>query len=1024
MLSVKYGPFQPALEQAFLEELEALKAEDPWAPVAVVTPARRLADRLERLVAAEAGKAYAGVAFHTFYSLALETVGEAGVLDRALVRSPLFFDRLLDSLLGLGPASPRGLAGAYRSTLKDLLDAGVEPRALELAEEGLLADGAAAERLKELLRLLARYEAALAERGVLAPAGLARLAAQAAEGSAALARYRAVLYYGFYDLTGAQCELFEAVARERPTTLFFPYRKDRPAFAFADRFFKTKLHLGGRSPRPLPDEPRGRALGPALDALFTPGAAGSVEAGRLRVFSASGERDEAWRVAKEILRLAEAEGLSFSDVGVVARTLEPYRAPIAEAFEESAVPFHTSAAEPLLRSPAARAAWTLLSLARRDFPALAVLDLAGSPFFRGGAPAGWRPLVERLRVHRGWLQWEGKLSAAAGRDFELYPQLAAEGRPGLVVPGAESMALWRLLQDLKLRLTPPGRRAWSAWADHARTLLADVLDASGDPAFSGVLSCLEELRTLDLNREEVSFEEFLDALEEALKAAKAPSRPDAHLGVRVLDAMEARGESFKVLFLVGLQEGVFPRTIREDPLLRDAARRALSDTGGYWISEKQAGHEEEKLLFWLTAASASDRLYCSYPRSDENGRARIPSAFLLELCRAAGVSLGASSEHVPRQPAARLSQEELSPYLSPKEASIAGALCGFDNAALHRAFADAGFDGEAWRRLSARARDLNRPGPPGPMDGIIGPPEEMLARLRLKGLSPSALETLARCPFQFYASRALGLGEPDEPSERGEIAPAVKGEIYHRVLKAFYDLLPGSFFDDKSAPFPEAALAAAEGQVFAAYGWRELGVYPLLWEIAREAMGRNLRRFLARDLEELRREGWRPFLREAELSGVLGVPLPRALSGAPFMGRADRVDVASGRFRVVDYKTKLRKGRIEKAALEGKNLQAPLYLELAAGDPRLKGLKPGGARFCALEDPPEGPEATREYAAEAHAGQRLRVLAVVGSLAAAAAAGRFAISAGEHCAWCSFSRLCRRSHPMTLARSRAASGGA
>lgn len=1012
MLEVRYGAF-PALEKAFLAELDSLKRASPLGAVAVVTPSQALADRLSRLVALDAGRAYVNVEFLNFHGLARKVLAGAGE-DRAVIEDPMVSDRLIDSLLGEGPR-PRGLAASYRSSLKDLIDAGVEPRARELVSEGLLADAGEARRLSDLLDLLSRYEARMEELKAAPPSWLTRRAARAA-GEGALGGFKALLYYGFYDLTGLQAEFFEAVARERPVTLFFPYLRKHPAFSFADKLFETKLHMGGAAPREVePADPP--ALGRALEALFVPGRSGAPPKGALRVFTASGERDEAWRAAKEILRLVEEEGYEFSDVGVVARTLEPYRAAIAEAFAESAVPCRIGEGEPLLCRPAARACLTLLSVARRDFPALAVLDVVESPFFRGKAGRLWRPLLRRLRIHRGWLQWEGRLEPASRTDLELHPQAAAEGRRGLVVPKEESRALWETLLRWRRELGSSEKRRWPAWAEHAERFLRAEL-ASEDPAFEEALAAVRGLAAFDVLDEQVSWAEFLETAEQALaRTAREPE--EANRGVRVLNAMQARGESFKVLFLVGMQEGVFPRRVREDPLLRDAARERLRDAGGYWISTKLSGYEEEKLLFHLLVSSASERLYCSYTRSDEDGRARVPSVYLLELCRASGVP-AKEFEHVPRQPLPRLCDPRLAQVLSLKEATLAAALSGRDARPILR---EAGLDAAGYEALRRRAAsELNRRGEPGLLDGLIGPPEAYLEAVSKRGFSPTQLEELARCPFQFFASRLLRLGDSSEPSHKGEIAEDVKGVIYHRALASFHDRLRRSgWWDRPDAPFPEAELAAAEKEAFAGCGWRELGVYPLLWEVSRDSMRRRLRRLAERDLEEMRASGLVPALFEEPLEAVLDLG---AAGKVRFRGVIDRLDAGGGAFRVVDYKTRTPvrpEEKVERLVLAGRRLQPALYLELAGRHPAAAGLEPAGFRFWGIESgESDGRAPAADYPAETHRAQREAVLSVLGGLVETAREGRFAIrpeeGEGGHCSWCSFASICRKNHAATRVR--------
>ncbi len=963
-----------------------------------------MADRLQRLAALENGESLLAVTFHTFFSLASEILGEGGEPGWRPVGAPLFFDRLVDSLLEGGPRRSRrtrGLAAAYRSSLRDLADSGVEPRAADLVGEGLFEEKEGGS-LKDLLALLEDYERELSRRKILSPSSLTRRAAELASGSPVLRRFQAVLYYGFYDLTGLQADFFEAVAKERPTTLFFPYLKGHPAYSFADRLFETRLHMGGGAPEHLPPARGPRALGEAEDALFIPGHNAPVPEGALRLFTASGERDEAWRTAKEILLLHEEEGYAFSEIGVTARDLGPYRAALASALGDCAVPFHASTVEPLLRRPAARACRTLLTLARWGFAALSVAELTGSCFFKGKSRAGWPALIRRSGIHAGWLQWEGRLAP---------------------VPGEDAAGLWALLRRWKKALSPEGKRSWTHWAAYARGLVLEYLDAEGEPGFEEALQALEGLSVFDLLEKSASWDEFLDAAVEALSRAGTPLCSGPNLGVRVLDAMEARGESFRALFILGLRDGFFPRTIREDPLLRDSTRRKLRETGGYWVPAKLEGHDEERLLFHLLASSARERLYCSYPRSDEEGRAQAPSIFLLELLRAAGLSAAEGRyEHVPRQPYERLLGFEKKDALSPREAALAAALSGADPRALYEAM---GWDAAERGRLSAGIRELGRSGAPGRMDGVIGPPVEYLAELRGRGLSPTALETLGRCPFQYFAGKVLGLEEEERPSSAREIAPSLRGTIYHRFLAAFYRRL-GDRVPEGGSAFPDKAFSAVEREVFAEYGARALGIHPLLWEITRESLLGNLRAFLEWDLAECAASKMKPMLLEEAMEADFPAPRPQGLKDIKLTGVPDRIDAGEGFWRIVDYKTRWKRGALASLALKGRALQAPLYLELAAGRPRLAGLKAHGAFLLPVEDSPEGTGRPRSvgYTAAAHEENRTAVLAKVAALVEAAARGEFLIrpeeGEGGHCGFCPFPGVCRKNHPMTRIRASAA----
>ncbi|MEK7382710.1 MAG: PD-(D/E)XK nuclease family protein [Elusimicrobiota bacterium] len=1037
------GPFQPSLEDAFVERVRRLAASR--ATFAVVAPSRRMAERLQRLLALERGLGLLGARFHTFHSLALEVVEEAGGFEEGVVADGLFHDKVIDAVLAARPrskVSTRGLASAYRAGIRDLVDCGFEPRAYREDFEGLLADGAQKRRLQDVLEVQESYLRRLSEIGVVPPSGLTHAAAETVESGVcpALERYGELLYYGFYDLTGAQADFFSAVVKAHPVSVFFPYVKGHPAYRFAERFYDVKLHAGGASPVHLPPAHHTRALGPVLDALSRPGARAVLPSDAALAFiSASGAEDESWAAAKEILRLRSgANPPDFSEIGIVARTLGPYRSRLPAVLRENAVPFSMEAGDPLLRHPIAKLCLGLLQFGRRDFPAADLLDIVESRYFRserfeGGGSwrrlrSNWRRLIERVGVQGGWTQWEGMVARWAEEDLELFPRRVSEGLPGQAIAKEETALLWEFLKKLEAELRRGPETSWSLAAARARRLLEDNFSVEqgvpGFEAWSALLDAVDALAAFDRLSRKTSWEGFLDVLDEKFRSVEleppAPCR-----GVRILDAMDARGESFRVLFILGLQEGVFPRQVREDPLIPDAVRAKLRDSAGYWIQPKLGGYDEERLLFQLLATSACEKVYCVHQRSDEDGKALVESLYLRELRQAAGQDVQDHMDRrVPRQPLVKLEElaREDPGLLAAKEVCLLQADRGEGEGGLFAplsghvpafAFPRLFRDG-----LRSAAR-LNSPGELGPWDGLIREPREFLAKIDRQGLSPSALEEFRNCPFKTFASRLLGLKEVETPSRAGELDPREKGRLYHAVLERFYRALDaGGFWEDPEAVRWQTTLEACFTELLPWDGWRALGVYPVLWKAAQAAMRRHLLRVVEADIAALRLRGLRPRSFESELTA--------AVDGLRLQGKLDRIDwdVAGSAYRVVDYKTTFHQGRLENLVARLKQIQPPLYLELVESSDTAvpKGAQPLGADFFAIEDSKEttGHEAVQSF--EAVSWRKLRPLLLDGlrGLREMMARGEFFITPqegrGEACEYCPFGSLCRKSHGMTLRR--------
>ena len=129
----------------------------------------------------------------------------------------------------------------------------------------------------------------------------------------------------------------------------------------------------------------------------------------------------------------------------------------------------------------------------------------------------------------------------------------------------------------------------------------------------------------------VTLEEARDVLHDRLVTLdwEPPARRYGRLFVGT--PHQARGRSFRVVFVPGLAERVVPQRPREDPLLLDEGRRAIDPA---LVGQDERGRAE-RLLLKIAIGAASERLYLSYPRLDvSETRARVPSFYALDVVRA------------------------------------------------------------------------------------------------------------------------------------------------------------------------------------------------------------------------------------------------------------------------------------------------------------------------------------------------------------------------------------------------------
>ncbi|HLY10812.1 MAG TPA: hypothetical protein VKW04_16035, partial [Planctomycetota bacterium] len=579
IMNLVTGPFRPALEGAFRETFAALRGGEALAPLAIIAPSKRISDRLKDLALEAVPAGFAAVRFFNLFSFARTIYEEKAATGFTLLLEDLFPERLLRAILrrhfAEGPylsralPAPSGLLGA----LHELKAGAVVPdQALKLLLEGELGPEDAP-KLAEILSLYKRYAEELRRRKLHERSDVVRLAAEHAPQSRTLDGFRHVIYYGFYDLDQNQIDLLREVCRRVACTVFFPYQESS-GYAFAKPFLRDIVAPMAGSVRELPQP---------------------SPMPQVRQMSVSGVHDEVWLAAKEILKFAD-HGIPYGEIGVVARTLDPYVDLIGPIFADNKIPFTSSARRKLGHEPRVKAARLLFAL--DDFDRAQVLDLLRSPFMTDlrGDRELWDHASRLLGIGHGEGEWRRRLGTLVGKDY-VHTAGARAGAKPFTLPREEVGLFWGAVEAL-LDAVPPPATGWKEFADWARTRYRQFLEP--DARIEAAIRSLAALESLALD-------EPLQALQQALAELSEPLGGGG--GVRVLDAMAARGGSFRALIVIGMNEKVFPRYILEDPFLRDPVRSRFEHRLGCRLARRLAGYDEERLLFTLLQGAADEIVY-------------------------------------------------------------------------------------------------------------------------------------------------------------------------------------------------------------------------------------------------------------------------------------------------------------------------------------------------------------------------------------------------------------------------------
>ncbi|NOU12037.1 MAG: hypothetical protein HOO98_18760 [Nitrospira sp.] len=1034
MLQVVTGRFHPTLESTLVHRLTRVKATDPLAPIAIFVPSKPLADRLRTVLAVEHRQSLFNVHVLTFHQLALRLAGDVRV-DHPLPRvvDELFFEQLVRHIVHskltsqaplqrIGQSS--GTWGALWATIRDLKDAGVDAaQALQGLREGYFEDDDR-EWLGALLSLYAAVKEAGKTLGVGTQDDLAEALIPFIPTATFLQPLKAVFYYGFYDLTQVQLSLFEAISRAKDTTLFFSLEGD-PAFGFARRFFDRHIQSLVMS-----DDTTIR--------LEQESSTVARDHAQLTIRSVIGAEEELAATCRTILDLIETNGYRFDEIGVTARTLDPYSLYLQSSFDRHRIPFRTTASRPLIQEPICKLVLQLASLPLNDFYRTSVLDVVTSPLYvtdvydelsASYRPEQWKLLVQALHITHGVEEWK-RLERASQAALVLDGEESVVG--SLAIASEVISLLWQVVSQLTQACSAlPSRGTIGQMVTACRALIerhlrrpdaaVSTTDTDDGPlarhamtwdVIDRIWTTLMELEPLN---EEMTWAEFVELLTHTFERTTIPLHDGSSQGVMVYDVMAARGVPFKVLFVLGLNEKVFPRYIREDAFLRDRHRRVLDATLGFKIDEKLTAYGEETLLFRLCCQAATQRLYLSYQRADESGRMLVASPSLGDARRRFGQD-EQPIDLVPRRLTDRVSQQPtITRFLPPAELTQWVAMNGQDPTDLVRAL---GRDAETFHHAAMALDRIEEDGATlNLFDGMTGTVESHWVRLIERGLAPTPLERYARCPFQYFSADVLRL-EPSRVAMSQEPDAALVGTLCHAALRCCYEQLVQAGWPTRQVAddMMDQTIRASVEQAAADLESQHRTGHYLLWELAKEQIVALVIAAVKADEKEQAEHPYQPIAFEVDGEGTIPGVLDEGL--LKIRGRIDRLDRnrSSGTMRVLDYKFKVGSAmkpedrNLTQSAVRGYRLQPPLYSCLTVPGQST----PSQVQFLFLA-PRWSPTISRSSFETMSWSSDTGVLIqnTVRTLVDGIRTGRFFILPDGYCDSCDFRVACRREHAPT-----------
>jgi len=652
----------------------------------------------------------------------------------------------------------------------------------------------------------------------------------------------------------------------------------------------------------------------------------------IQIAEAVHPRAEVEGAAQEMIRLVREENYRFQDIAIFTRQSEVYHDLIETVFSDYGIPVFIDEKKSMLNHPLNEFIRSILDMIEGDWRYDAVfraLKTGFIPAFDDEFPLTNDAVDELenyvleygIRTKKRWIsedEWQFERFRGFDRGVQTDAEKQTQKRINtyrrqitrILGPFDEQMKQAKTIRELcEVLYTLLEEIQVPSQLEYMR----NYFDENGeiekgreqDQVWDAVIGLLDEMVEM-AGDEKMTLSTFRSALEAGLETLTFSHVPPSIDQIIVATVDRSRLSGVKCVFLLGVNEGVWPMKPDSDGVINERERELLADHGIRLADSSKQQLLDDWFYMYLVFTAGMDQLYISYPLSDEEGKAKMPS----QLIKRMEELFPSSREHILYQDPDELLEAD---RFITTPVKTRGALT------MQLARYQRGYPMKDiwWHVLNWYIKHFTEQGITYkalqslyyqnlPSDLAEETVENLYPR-KVKA-SVSRLETYYRCSYQHFAKYSLGLEERQTYKLE---APDI-GQLFHEALKQISEWIQ------------------AEGRDFAALTEKETngyakkavdGLAPVLQHQILRSSNRykyiqeKLESVIARAAfilsEQARQSNFSPV--GLELGFGEGETLPPLTLNLPngyeliLRGRIDRVDKAgSGSnlyLRIIDYKS-------------------------------------------------------------------------------------------------------------------------
>ena len=630
---------------------------------------------------------------------------------------------------------------------------------------------------------------------------------------------------------------------------------------------------------------------------------------------AKNEFEEIEYVAREIFKLVRDKGYRYRDIGVITKNLEEYTSLCKAIFSEYNIPVFIDEKKDITQDIFIKYVLSILDIFAKNWSYESVFNYLKTGIVK----------IDRIyELENYCLKWNIK-----GRKWYESPWNFDEDTSFLEIQKEVVTPLLELKKNLDGVKT-----ADKISKELYNFLINNILDQESiEPeSFNVVVEVLDEISDLFENIK-MSFDTYIKLLKTGLSHKEIGQIPQTVDKVTVGDVNRSKTHKIRAIFVIGVNDGIFPSVQSSEGFFNDKDREGLKKQGIELAKGTLEKMYEENFNIYKAFSTAEEKIYISYPAANIDDKPLRKSTMISKLKRIYS----------------KLEEKVYEPNnaeIYNKEVTFANLLSSVNEQKdkewyeLYKWYKD----DEKWaKKLDNALNGLDYTNVPEKIN------KENVRKLYGSTLNTtvSRLEKYRSCSFAYYLKYGLKLSD----KEKMDIKPVDTGSFMHEVIDTFFkkvDDIKNITEEDMKKVIDEIIeeeLSLKKNYIFTA-----TAKYRTLVRRLKKVIYLSMKYIV----QSLKLSDFDVLQSELEFGNNNYPAIEMALEDGrrvSITGKVDRIDIAkapNGKYmRIIDYKSSTKDIELNKV-IAGLQLQLLTYVDAIK---QKENLEPAGALYFTLLEP-------------------------------------------------------------------------